>query len=233
MSACIFAAHVVGRLQRVGPPALHRRRRDEEVDVVRVVADLIRHVVGTASPAKYASSALIASWFATDASSIAAGPQVDVRRHVHDMAGARHERGELVGVRFGAARIGRRFDGVDVEMDRAGVIGLAASAPTRAREHVAGELARPAVDVPVVPRRGIHQRLREQRRRVEIVREALRQLAHRLGVGRVERRALGIRIGGVALRQRLDVGALLLGGGARRASAPARSPGTPPSPPPR
>ena len=68
--------------------------------------------------------------------------------------------------------------------------------------HVVGERARAAVRVPVVPRRRVHQRLREQRRRVEVVRELRHDVAHRGRVGGVERRTVGLRIGDVALRQR-------------------------------
>ena len=125
MSACTFARHVVGGLQRIGAPSFEGRGRDEEVDVVRIVADLIHHVARH----RVAGEVRLVGLDGVDVGHrrvvVAAGPQIDVARHVHEVAGARHERRELVGVLLGAARVGRRFDGVDVQMNRAGMVVLA------------------------------------------------------------------------------------------------------------
>ena len=86
-----------------------------------------------------------------------------------------------------------------------------APAPTRATASTSlVNCARAAVLLPVVPRRRVHQRLREERGGVEVVGKARRHAAHRVGVGAIERRALGLRIGGVALGERVDEGALPL-----------------------
>ena len=72
------------------------------------------------------------------------------------------------------------------------------------------ERARSAVLVPVVPRRGIHQCLRKERGRVQVVRKACLQRSHGVGIRAIERGTLRLRIRGVPLRERLDERALLL-----------------------
>ena len=119
-----LALHVVRRAQRVGASSLERGRRDEEVRVVRDVADVVHHVArdGVASLVRRIrlDRVLVGRRRVVEA----AGAQVDVRRHVHEMSGAWHERRQPVGVLLRALRIRRRFDGVDVEMDRARMVGL-------------------------------------------------------------------------------------------------------------
>ena len=61
-------AQILGRLQRVGPASFHGGRRHEEVDVVRVVADVIGHVAWRAIASEVRFVRLRRCWFATEAS---------------------------------------------------------------------------------------------------------------------------------------------------------------------
>ena len=141
---------------------------------------------------------------------VAPDPDVDVRRHVDEVAGrAVGQLRQLVG--GGNAELGPRLlDRVDEEVGGADVIGIALE---HARERV-DELLRArlglAVRRPVVPGHGVHHRFGEQRGGVVVVREAQRDAAHRGGVSLVERRAIGGGIGAVALGERLDHGLLAL-----------------------
>ena len=67
-----------------------------------------------------------------------------------------------------------------------------------------------AVRLPEVPRPEVHQRVGEERGGVEVVGEALRHLAHGVGVRAVERGPVGRRRHRVPLRERLDDRALAL-----------------------
>ena len=58
---------------------------------------------------------------------VAADAVVDVARHMHDVAGPRHQRGELVGIGFGALRAVGGLHQVDVEVDRRSMVGSLAS----------------------------------------------------------------------------------------------------------
>jgi hypothetical protein len=130
------------------------------------------------------------------------------------MASAGHERRQRIGECRGAAWIGRGFDCVNVEVDRAEVLRLPRQHRFERTEHIHRERPRVALGVPVVPGRGVHQRLSKEGGGVEVVRKSSRDLTHRFGVFGVERRTLGGWVGGVTMGQRLDVGALLLTGAA-------------------
>ena len=135
---------------------------------------------------------------------------VDVRRHVHDVARRRHQRGEAARVRQRALGPHRGFHRVDVEVDRAGVRRVAREHRLeRAHDVGAAALGLRAGGLPVVPRLGVHHRLGVQRQHRVVGREARGDLLHGVGVGGVERGAVGGRVGGVARRQRVDQRALL------------------------
>jgi hypothetical protein len=134
------------------------------------------------------------------------------------MAGARHQVAQAVGRGHGAGGILRGFDRVDVEMVGAGMIGPALDRLLEQPQDLVGPRLRLAALLPVVPRMQVHQRLGQQHLGVGVVRMAGGQLAHRLGVGDVERRAVRRRSLGVAPAERLDVAAL------RRARLPGQRP---------
>ncbi len=71
-------------------------------------------------------------------------------------------------------------------------------------DHVRRAGTRRAVLLPVVPRHGVHHRRGVQRADVAVLRKLLRHVLHRIGVRLVERRAIGLRVGGVAERERFD-----------------------------
>ena len=58
-----------------------------------------------------------------DGVGVSPNADVDVRRHVDEMTRARHQRRETLGATDGAHGIAR-FDRVDVEMARAGMVGI-------------------------------------------------------------------------------------------------------------
>ena len=113
---------------------------------------------------------------------VAADALVDVRRHVDDVAGAGHERQQAIGLGFGALRRVGRLPQVDPEMERAGMVLVAREHPLELAGHLLGFLVGQAVARPVVPRPQVHQRFREQRPRVVVLRELRHQLAHGVGI---------------------------------------------------
>jgi hypothetical protein len=111
---------------------------------------------------------------------------------------------------LGSAFLGmsRGLDGVDVEVVRAGMVGIA-------REHGLEKLhdlrcSRVGLEVqrPELPGAQVHERFRVERRGVEIVGVALVDLAHGRRVREVEIAGLGIRIVRVAFREGGDEVAL-------------------------
>jgi hypothetical protein len=134
-----------------------------------------------------------------------ADPVEDVRAHVHDVAGARHQRRQAIGVGLGALRRGRGLGDMDVEVDRADMIGVGREDPLDRRDRLADPaLGRGAVRLPVIPGRGVHDRIGVQHGDLGIVREARVQLCHGIGIGLIERRPIGSRSGRIAQCQRLD-----------------------------
>ena len=113
---------LLGGRQRLGGSTCHLRAGQHEVDIVRVVAEpigarwrplleqcLIRHCRVDVDLQRVR---------------VAAGPVVDMRRHVDEMARRRHQAAQPIGMRLRAARIGRSFDGVNVEVDGMRVVGI-------------------------------------------------------------------------------------------------------------
>ena len=136
---------------------------------------------------------------------VVADAEVDVERHVHEMARARHGGGEPLGVRQRPFRRRRGFHHVDVVVDRARMVRTAGQHRLERGEDLGGlALGLGAARLPVVPGREIHQRLGVEDLDVVVLRKARRGRAHGGGVSGVERGPLGLRIGRVALRDRLD-----------------------------
>ena len=118
-----------------------------------------------------------------------------MRRHVHDVARARHQRGEALRVRQRLLGLGRRLHRMDVEVDRAGMRRVALAAPSRARRRSRrrGPWARsrrppssPTAACPSPPRRTGSDGV--------VGREARGDGLHRVGIGLVERGAVGLGI---------------------------------------
>ncbi len=127
------------------------------------------------------------------------------------MAGARHLPVEPVGVGLGPPGRGRGLDGVDVEVDRPRMVGAAVQHRLQRRHLLGGApLGRLPVRLPVVPGLQVHQRVGEQHLHLDVVRETRGDLGHGLGIGEVERLAVGRRVGAVARGDSLNERALAL-----------------------
>ena len=140
----------------------------------------------------------------------AADPRVDVRGHVHEVAGARQQLAQRVRGRDALGRVRRGFDRVHVEVQRTGVLGIARDHRFERRDDLGRVALRLAGGVPVIPGLQVHHRLRVKRRRVEVVRVLRGHLAHRGRIGLVERAAVFRRILRIPRRQGLDERLFLL-----------------------
>ncbi len=181
--------HVVGR----GEP--------QEVDVVRVVG----HRIQALRPA-LRDVVLVGrdgELVALHRVGVAADALVDVRGHVHHVAGGRHQRHQRVGGLLGPLRRGRRLEQVDEHVQRAGVLRVLRDHLFGERDDLARALVRLAVGHPVAPGPQVHHRLDVEHRDVEVVRELLMHAAHRLGVGGVVGGAV-VGAARVALREGVD-----------------------------
>ncbi len=192
----------LGGLQRQSLPAGHRRRGPQEVVVVGHVADPVRTLcidLRQITPIGF-DGALVR----TDRVVEAADPQVDVRRHVQQMAGTGDGVVQEHGAGQGASRMGRGFLQVDPVMVCARVAAIECHRPL---EQVF-DLGRPgacrAVRLPPVVGVQVQKCLGGEHRDVGVARVAARHCAHALRVGRLVDRAAAR----VAQRQRIDQRAL-------------------------
>ena len=142
---------------------------------------------------------------------VVARADVDVRGHVHEVAGRRHERLQPLGRGKRALGALRGFGGVDVEVVRARMVGVALQDRLEHGDDLDGVRSRLAGGRPELPRRQVHQALGVESRGVEVVRIARGERLHGRRVVARDLRLVGIgRVGDVANRERLDVGALVL-----------------------
>ena len=150
---------------------------------------------------KYCSSTAIARLLMSSDSLYMADAVVDVRRHVHDVARARHQRGQPL------ARAAARDRASSTPRPRGcrggsrpGASGLRCEHRLQRREHLGGAaLGLRAAGLPVVPGLRVHHGLGVEREDRVVVRILRGHGLHRVGVGRVERGALGLRVRRVAL----------------------------------
>ena len=194
--------------QRLGAASLHAGRLPDEVDVVGVVEAAVDRARLRRLEVRAVS--LHGGDVDADGVGVAADAPVDVRGHVDDVAGARHQPGQPVGGRLGA----RRAAGWPRRRGCRGAgrpDGSGSSRSTRSSVCTisVGARLRRAVGRPQVPRPQVHHGVGEERGGLEIVGELPGHLAHGVGVGAVERLALG---GGIRRRD----------GGRAPRSAPAR-----------
>ena len=134
---------------------------------------------------------------------IATHAEIDVKGHVHEMAGAGHEIRETHGMGFRPFRPVRGLDHVNVVVDRPRMVRMFVQYPFEDGEDLRRSAFRPAaVRCPVVPRREIHQGLGVEDLDVRVLGVAGRHSIHGRGVGGIESRPLGVF--GIALAQRLD-----------------------------
>ena len=140
-----------------------------------------------------------------DADGIGPTPRADVHvpRHVHDMSGTGHQRRQPFGARQRPLGVHRLY-GVDIQVTPAGMFRIARQHALEARQQQRGPRARPAIRLPVVPRREVHQRVGVQHLHFIVTRRACRERADALRPRGVQRGAVRLRHGGIAHRQRLD-----------------------------
>ena len=204
-------------------PAVRGGGEPEEVDVVRVVG----HRVEALGPA-LRDVVLVGGdrgLVGGRGVRVAAHALVDVRGHVHHVPRARHQLQQAV--RRGLRLLRRvRLHGVDVEVVRPGVVRVAGEHLLQVADDLGRLRVGPAVAQPVVPGPHVHERLRVDRGRVQVVGELLHDLAHRVRERSVGRGAV-LRVARVPLGDRVDV-RLLAGRGLplqrRRPSSPPRGP---------
>ena len=113
---------------------------------------------------------------------IIARANVNVRWHVHDVSGGRRELRQAICSRQRALRRIGGLDGMNVIVNRAKMVRLAANHGLERCNDFFRTFCRRAVRHPQSPRMQIHSRFRGQRRGVQVVREALHHLAHGVAI---------------------------------------------------
>ena len=149
---------------------------------------------------------------------VAADAIVDVAGHVHDVPGLGHQLHQNIGCVLGTFRRRGGLNRVNIEVQRAGMFRRPLDHRLQGRDDLgAVALGLDAVLLPIVPGLGVHHRLGEEGRRIEVVRIVTPQLAHRPGEGLVHRMAVGLCRSGVAGIQGRDPGLFSLAGLGRQA----------------
>jgi hypothetical protein len=131
---------------------------------------------------------------------------VDMPGHVHDMPGTRHQLRQAIRAVLSALREGR-FDGVDVVVTRTGVVRIDVECAYERTEDLVRAGVWSAVRVvprPVVPGAQVHQGRGVEREYVIVVRESPGDVRHRVRVGGITSRPVGLGIRAVPARQRVD-----------------------------
>ena len=142
---------------------------------------------------------------------VIAGANVNVRGHVHQVAGGWCELIEASGA--GQRAIGplRGFDGVDIKMIRPDMIRVSFQHGFEGRDNLFCALGGLAVRRPELPGAQIHGTLRVERGGVEILRVPLAQRAHGVLIEDAELFQVRLGIVGVAGCERFDVAVLRFG----------------------
>ena len=110
---------------------------------------------------------------------IAADAIIDVARHVHEMAGTGDCTAQSVGVGLSTLGAVRGLDGMDVEVNCAGMIRIASQHALQCRHNWhALRIGFAAARLPVVPRAEIHDRLGIQRGNFVVIGKLRRNLGH-------------------------------------------------------
>ncbi|MNS41659.1 hypothetical protein D3C72_740170 [compost metagenome] len=185
----------------------HLGRGDDEVDVVRIIA-----VAHQALVARVADEGLVGPrrrHVQPHGVGVAPAPHIDVAGHVDQVAGAGGaRRGQAVGGGLGPLGIGG-LQKVDVEMGRLHMGRVAGEDGLDQTHGLAAAADGGAfVGFPVVPRRGVHRRLGGQDGDVVVLGKAPGDRQHGVGVGGVQRGAVGGGVARIAQGQGLDQGLL-------------------------
>ena len=138
----------------------------------------------------------------------AAAANIDVRRHVHVVREAGLQVAQAIRRGDRALRMRRSFDRVNVKMIRERMFRIHLQHGVECRENFIGAGIWLAFGRPLIPRAQIHHRFREKHADILVVRIFLPDLAHRIGISLIERRAIfRLRIG-VTMAERFDQVAL-------------------------
>ena len=144
---------------------------------------------------------------------VQAEAHIDMRGHVDQMAGTRNQLAQPAGVGQGAFGLRRGFNRVDIVVDSPDVVGKALQDTLQSRHELQGVGFGLTLGGPVVPGPDIHQRGRKQGPGVRIVRVALGQATHGLGIGAVQGVAVGaFRFGHIPGGQGFNIGPVVLAG---------------------
>jgi hypothetical protein len=114
---------------------------------------------------------------------------------VDEVSGRRRERGEAVGAQQRALGSGRGFDGVDVEVVGADVLGRAAEHGFERGDYRVGAGGGPPLVVEEPPRVENHRGVGPEGGGVRVVRVAAGELGHRVAVGDPEPVLVGRGVG--------------------------------------
>ena len=142
---------------------------------------------------------------------VIAGADVDVRGHVHDVSRGRRKLRQAIGAGQSAFRRVGSFDAVNVIVNGAEMIGLAANHGLERGDNFLRAFFRRAVGAPESPGMEVHSGFGEERGGIEIVGEALHHVAHGIAILFQGSAQIRFGIGGKALGQRVDVGLVALG----------------------
>ena len=191
--------------------ALHVLGSPQEVDIVGIVHVRIHPLRGFGLDIGLVG--LNRPGIAEGRVAIQAEAHIDMRRHMDQMAGTRNQLAQPAGVGQGPVGLGRGFNRVDIVVDSADVVGKALQDALQSRHELQGVGFGLTVGCPVVPRPDIHQRGRKQGPGVRIVRIALGQATHGLGIGAVQGIAVGaFRLGHIPGGQGFNIGPVVLTG---------------------
>jgi hypothetical protein len=137
---------------------------------------------------------------------------VNMRRHMHDVSRRRSQRSQPVRRRQRPFRRIRRLHGVNVVMERTQMVRIAFHHRFQSCDNLLRAVLRRPVTMPQSPRMQVHPRLREQRRRIQIVGIVLHHLAHRVPIFFRGLPQIGLRIRRKAFRHRQNIAAFRVGG---------------------
>lgn len=194
--ACGFEGVGAAAFEELGPP--------EEVHVMRVIG---AHVEALgAALADVVAVGFHGAFISDDGVGVLADAHVDMGGHVDEVTGVGDAAGETIGGGEAEFGLGPGFDGVDVEVIGAGMIGVSAEHGFERVEDLLGFGFGMALVGPIVPGHGVHEGLGEEGQGVGIIRVLAGEEAHAIGESEVEVGAILDMVGLVTGGEGVDVG---------------------------
>jgi hypothetical protein len=130
---------------------------------------------------------------------------VNMGGHVYQVAGGWSQHGNAIRIGQRSLRMRRRLHGVDVEVHRPDVVGIAAENAFEGFNDFVGARSGSSIRIPEFPGAQVHEAVGKQRGGIEVVGIFTAQFPHRIGVICVELVVIGMGVGREALRDRRDV----------------------------